>query len=368
MNPDYSAFGTVDFAIDERFLSHYSKPDADSEQFWSDWLTAHPAKEPEWQEARRLLEAVTLGLSDYARTYVSEEVEAELLARIQATNRINSQAGRTRTIPFSRIVAAASIVIALAAGSFWFLGKSRGSRSPYAEQLARISGVMIERVNDSGTPQTFILPDSSKVTLSPGSRISFPKDYGTHSRPTWLSGRAVFDVTRNPGKPFLVYSGEVVTKVLGTKFEVSAFEHDREVTVSVVSGQVSVYERKEKTRNTTASTHSGVLLVPNQQVVFIRQTGQFNKALMSNPSIIDSGEASFIYDEQPAAKVLDDIARAYGVDIVYSREMLEHCALTADLARETLQEKLDIICRSIDADYEIVEAQIIINSGGCKVN
>lgn len=368
MNPDYTAFGTVDFAIDERFLSHYFRPDAASEAFWDAWLAEHPAKEPEWQEARRLLEAVTLGLSEYARTYLSEEAEAELLARIQATNRMAGRSVTSQTRPLARMAIAASVVIAMVAGSFWFLKKSPDATGSYADQVAELPGGMTERVNHGSSPETFTLPDSSKVTLSPGSRISFPKDYGARNRPTWLSGRALFDVSRNPGKPFLVYSGEVVTKVLGTKFEVSAFEHDRDVTVSVVSGQVSVYERKEKSGTAAAATHSGVLLVPNQQVVFVRQTGQFNKALVSNPSVLTSGKTSFIYDEQRVAQVLDDIAGAYGVEIVYSREMLEHCYLTADLARETLQEKLDIICRSIHADYEIVEAQIIINSGGCKAN
>ncbi|WP_353719893.1 FecR domain-containing protein [Dyadobacter sp. 676] len=367
MNPDYTAFGTVDFAVDDRFLSYYFKPDSASRQFWDAWLAAHPDKESEWQEARRLVEAVVLGLSDYARTYLSEEAEAELLARIQATNRMHNRPRFLGTRSLTRVAVAASIVIALVGGSFWFLKTSSVRRGSYAEKVGGMPRGMKEWANRGGSPETFTLPDSSKVTLSPGSRISFPKNYGLANRPTWLSGHAVFDVSRNPRKPFLVYSGEVVTKVLGTKFEVSAFDHDRDVTVSVISGQVSVYERKAASKP-TAATHSGVLLAPNQQVVFVRRTGQFNKALVSNPSVIASGTASFIYDEQRVAQVLDDIARAYGVEIVYSREILEHCYLTADLARETLQEKLDIICRSINADYEIVEAQIIINSAGCKIN
>jgi len=369
---NYDQFGTIDFAVDEAFIQHYLFPSTKSSDFWKNWLSTNPSKSAEWEEARKLIEAVQLGLSDYARTFLSEEAEAALLERIINTNHIlkltsENTASFWKHSP-ARVIAAACIVLMLCVGGLWILKDANPVNSPYTQHLSTLKSEVFERVNKSDKTEIYYLSDSTRVVLYPASRLSFTRDYGKENRTVYLSGKAVFDVSKDPLKPFFVYANEIVTKVLGTQFEVSAFEEDRDVIVKVQSGQVSVYRNKESSEVADVnSERSGVLLLPNQQVVFKRQTEQFNKNLIEKPSILPAFEQQpFAYEETPVVQVLEDIEKSYGVDLVYNNEMLKNCELTASLMDESLLEKLDIICRSIGATYETVDAQIIINSKGCK--
>ena len=77
-------------------------------------------------------------------------------------------------------------------------------------------------ITHQGEAKTIQLPDGSVVMLSASAQLSYTKEFGKDStREVWLSGgEAFFKVAKNPEKPFLVYCGEVVTKVLGTSFNI----------------------------------------------------------------------------------------------------------------------------------------------------
>jgi hypothetical protein len=65
------------------------------------------------------------------------------------------------------------------------------------------------------------------------------------------------------------------------------------------------------------------------------------------------------------AEVFKTLEKAYGINIVYDAEVMKNCYLTASLDDEPLFEKLNLICKTIDAKYEQVDAQIVIYSNGC---
>ncbi|MDQ6477057.1 FecR family protein [Dyadobacter sp. LHD-138] len=371
MNTDYTNFGTIDLATDEAFLRHYLSSTSESEHFWNNWLLNNPGKIAEWEEARKLVEAVQLGLTDYTRTYLSKEAEEELLKRIRETNYLE-EIRQAKVIPAtiwkqSRLLAAC-IALAVIGLGYWLSLYSISGDSIYQQQTSELRNTLIEQVNSQKEPKLIYLPDSSEVLLFPASKMSYPTTYGNDNRNVYLTGKAVFDVRKNPERPFLVYANEIITKVLGTRFEVSAFEKDKDVVVKVQSGQVSVYQEKEYVNSPNPSSEkAGVLLMPNQQVIFKRTGEQFNKTLVEKPALLLTPTTDqFVYDETPVTQVLKNVGAAYGVDIVFSNELLQSCDLTANLAEEPLRGKLDIICRSIGATYEIVDAQIIITAKGCS--
>lgn len=368
----YKNFSTVDFAVDEAFLQHCLTPSADTSTFWNNWLNANPDKRNDWDQAVMLVRAVQEGLTSYTRTYLSEDAEALLLNRILATNREDqnkkSVVSIRKSFGFKSLAAAASIIFILGfAGYFWL--KTNEDTAIYSHQVSGLKGEILEKINNTNRMQVYVLPDHSKISLAPLSRISYK--IGQESRIVFLSGKAVFDVVKDPRKPFLVYANETVTRVLGTRFEVSAFENDLEVVVKVQTGKVTVYENKEiYNADPERNGKTGVLLLPNQQVAFKRKVQQFNKDIVAEPALIvtPAETPEFIYDDIPVKQVFREIEKAYGIEIDFNAEALVNCHLTASLTEESLMEKLDIICSSIGANYEIVEARIIINSKGCESN
>ena len=90
--------------------------------------------------------------------------------------------------------------------------------------------------------------------------------------------------------------------------------------------------------------------------------------LLENPVMIApvSVNKSMTYDEAPSDKMFNDLEKDYGVSIVYDNELLKSCTVNAVWTDETFYEKLDLICRAIGARYEVIDAQVVIISNGCK--
>ena len=222
--------------------------------------------------------------------------------------------------------------------------------------------------NSNQTPFTLKLDDGSEVTLQPSSEIRYPKTFG-NQREVYLSGEAFFKVTRDSLHPFLVYSNEVVTRVLGTSFTVKAYKNEREITVSVRSGKVSVYTLAEdKKPIVKLNEPRGLILIPNQQAIYQRDSQNVEKTLVEKPEIILAKPTLFKmqYDGAPVLKIFEVLEENYGVDFVLDEKLLAECALTTSFTDEGLYERIEVICKAIGAQYEIANAVIFIDSDGCK--
>ena len=122
------------------------------------------------------------------------------------------------------------------------------------------------------------MPDQSSVELFPNSRIAYANDFdSTGTRDIYLSGQAFFTVTKNPSRPFRVFANEIVTKVLGTSFLVKSFDKDSTIKVTVKTGKVSVYSQSAIEETTIPNRLGGILLTPNQELVYQKEEKKFQK-------------------------------------------------------------------------------------------
>jgi len=250
---------------------------------------------------------------------------------------------------------AASVALLLVAGLFLF-GKDK--KSP------ELTMTGLETHNTSVNRQRIILPDSSVVTLAKGAGIITSESYGERTRTVRLTGEAFFEIKRNPKKPFLVYSGDLVTEVLGTSFNVKPELEGKTIEVSVVTGKVSVYT-SEKDRN---QRRSGVIINPNQKVVYNTESKTIRQDIVENPKIVlpDAPELIFKFDEVPVETVLSTLRHAYGMEIVVNNSGLNDCKFTGNLNGFDLFKQLNYICDAIDAQYEVRGTTIFLTGNGCK--
>jgi type II secretory pathway component GspD/PulD (secretin) len=95
---------------------------------------------------------------------------------------------------------------------------------------------------------------------------------------------------------------------------------------------------------------------------------KFQKVLLSNPALIvpPTIEKLLVYDDAPLDKVFNDLSKAFGINIVFDGDVLKKCTVTADLTNEPFYHKLDLVCQAIDARYELIDGQVVIESSGCK--
>ena len=75
---------------------------------------------------------------------------------------------------------------------------------------------------------------------------------------------------------------------------------------------------------------------------------------------------TFLYTDTPILQILQELKEAYGIEIHYNKEALANCQLTSSMAKESFEEKLNIICTAIGATYDTIDGQIIINGGDCQ--
>jgi transmembrane sensor len=332
-------------------------------------------------ELKRLLDEDWVEAGTEANREVTGEEErvwSKLREGMNVPNKIGDRSDVVRKQFNLRVLwqCAAAAVIVVMGG--WFVSRQFDNNElTYEINRNTAETALLEKINQTSKPMLITLSDGSRVKLFPKSRISYAASFAAEpKREVYLSGEAFFIVTPNPDKPFFVYANELVTKVLGTSFNVRAYADDKDVTVKVSSGRVSVEvaEKLRTDKKIAAGKKGGILLSPNQQAVLSRQEFYLVKSLVANPLlIIPEGKTktvkevhSFKFQSATLNTVFEAIEKGYGVDIVFDDETLEDCRLTADLAGESLYEKLDIICKSIEAEYQVFDAQIIITGKGCN--
>ncbi|RAK01992.1 FecR family protein [Larkinella arboricola] len=265
---------------------------------------------------------------------------------------------------------AAAVVLLVGCGLGWYLTRPSGSEIlAQRESVLESQTTVLERINRSTQPERLVLSDQSVVTLQPGSTLRYPATFASEKREVTLIGEAFFEVEKNPHQPFLVYSHDLITKVLGTSFRIKANPGDRNVQVAVQTGRVSVYSPKLVTENRVKSDPEtiGVVLTPNQQVTYLDQEHRLVKTLVEKPAILVQPKQvpTFTFQNAPVADLITAIEKTYGVDVMYDEELMANCYITTSLDQENLYDKLTIMCKLLGATYKIIDAQIVISGPGC---
>ncbi|MVN77613.1 DUF4974 domain-containing protein [Hymenobacter sp. HMF4947] len=222
--------------------------------------------------------------------------------------------------------------------------------------------------NTTQQVQLFQLPDASRVSLQPGSSLRYTTALAGPRREVYLDGEAFFQVHKNPQRPFLVYTSQLVTTVLGTSFDVKAYPGRAQALVAVHEGKVSVQPRETAQLNATPMHPAklGVLLLPNQQVVYSLDSRRLKKELVDQPAVLVP--QAFEFEERPVAEVFAALEKAYGVPIHYDQQKLAGCTVSITFYDESLFEKLSLLCKSLSAYYTLTDTQITIHSTGCQAS
>lgn len=214
--------------------------------------------------------------------------------------------------------------------------------------------------NHTSKPIRIALQDGSLVTLEPASSLRYPRQFRGAKRQVYLQGEGFFSVAHNPAKPFQVYTDKIVTTVLGTSFTVRAFAGQREALVKVRTGRVQVSARVNQKKTKQLAS---ILLLPNQQTVYAPDQPELVKELVAEPVLLM--DESFIFNDRPVAEVLTALEKAYAVRILYDQESLANCTVSIALREKTLYGKLDLLCKTINASYQVKGTQIFFSSKGC---
>ena len=254
--------------------------------------------------------------------------------------------------------AAASIVLLIGISAKWFWPNLKPTQA-----IEIIDGVNKYK-NTTSLPITFLLPDSSKVVLEPESQLEYTVLSGY--RDVKLTGEALFDVKRNPNQPFLVHTGDITTKVLGTSFRVKSDPETKDVRVTVIHGKVRVF--RTSTQNHSQQEEDVAVLTTNLTATYFAEQSLLQAGISESPVLVNSQKTyNFIYNDTPLSEVLSTMSEAYGVKIVLADDDIQQCPLTANLNNLNMYEQLDLICQTLnETHHETIRSTILISGKGCK--
>jgi ferric-dicitrate binding protein FerR (iron transport regulator) len=382
----YRDFSLGEFVWDKSFRNWVLNPTREDDETWQNWLAANPDKRELVERARQLVLSIRPANASLSNPEKRKAVE-RIVERLEARNLDRVEDGHSPWYAGRAVRIAAMLVLLAGFGWIFWLRHQQPKVIGYDQLVAASKLEMRETVNTTGRPLTISLEDGSRITLDPGSKVSYPAHFnnalrgdnrrgsdrrGGDRREVFLSGKAFFDIAKDPSKPFFVYANELVTKVLGTSFTVRSFANEQEVSVAVKTGKVAVFSREdpEATEKQSSRELTGIVIEPNQQVVFVRKTVKITKSLVPEPEVVaEAGTApNFEFDEAPVSAVFSALQNAYGIDIIYDKNVMDECPITATLTEMSLYEKLDLICKAVDASYKSIDGRIVVEGKGCRNN
>lgn len=279
------------------------------------------------------------------------ELKNRMLERIK-TNIIEISQSND-AIPFYKnwkygLSAAAAIVLLVLGTVLW------NNKVPKLEILQEQAAVSeeVHITNSTKSIQRQQLPDGSTVWLSPFSSVIYPSTFKGSTRELKLKGEAFFEVTKDEKHPFIIYSGDITTKVWGTSFRISAFENNS-AEVSVLTGRVSV-----KISN---QDKSEVMLLPDQKAIYVRSLGLLKKEEEKKASIVRIWKkTSMSFDNAPLSSVMEALNTEFNVHITTHDQQLQDYLLKADFTDQSLPDILEMMGKSLNVDYELINNEITL--------
>lgn len=194
-------------------------------------------------------------------------------------------------------------------------------------------------VDKGGRANTLLLSDGSKIILNASTHFKYPTSFNGDQRVVHLEGEAYFEVARNEAKPFVVKLKNQQITVLGTTFNIQAFNDDRFSVTTLLSGSILLESFDAQGRKM-----SSMKMKPNQQARSDNQTGSIflseTDASISNAWV----DGKYRFKDETLVSIIKRLENYYGVNIRLAHDSLRSIRYTGTFSLDQdIQEVLDII-------------------------
>jgi len=166
------------------------------------------------------------------------------------------------------------------------------------------------------------LPDGTKIWLNAGSTLKYPTSFEhAKERKVTLNGEAYFEVAHNKDLPFRVVTDKQLVEVLGTHFNINAYEIEPNTETTLLEGSVKVAQN---------GNGKELLLKPGQQSLVGKD---FTVAAVDTESVVDWKNGDFNFKDEDLKASMRKIARWYDVEVIYDESAPEDLQLGGWVSR-----------------------------------
>ena len=206
-----------------------------------------------------------------------------------------------------------------------------------------------------GQKASITLPDGSVVRLNSGSKITFPEKFSDTLRAVTLEGEAFFDVVKDKNKPFIITSNNLTTTVLGTTFNVEAYQDETNIKVTLATGKVAI-----------DAEGKNALLIPSEQMVFNKKNKHISTQKVDVHKYLEWKDGVLRFENENLGDAVKKLEKWYNVTIVFENKNLSNCTFTGIFKNERLQTILEhIVFVKKNVAYKFISEREILLKGNC---
>lgn len=230
---------------------------------------------------------------------------------------------------FQALKYAASVLLILSAALGWHSSQKHQSDKVQPVELSSKTTAKGEKVK-------MILPDSSVVYLAGGSKLTWPARFVKgRARTVRLEGEAFFEVKSDITSPFIISTGKMQTRVLGTSFNIYAYPKDRTISVAVRTGKVKVSQYLGNKESTLS------LLTPGMKLVYHKDNGKYAVDFERKEEINSWIDNRFVFRNENLTKMLKHLERYYDVRFEVKSDKMENCRFNATFSNKSIKDVME---------------------------
>ncbi len=347
----YLNYSTEDFLKDEYFIQWVKSPDYETDLFWKSWIQNHPEKVAVIRRAKEIIENINFNdMSAYEPTASEiDEVFSNILKKESSIYAGRTSQHQTTFLNLFTIrkVAAVFILVVLGSALYFYLPK-------IDENIEKQIASQVTKQNPKGQRSIITLTDGTVVHLNANSKLIVQEGFSKSNRRVTLEGEAFFNVVKDPHNPFSITTGDIITTVLGTSFNIHAYPNKADYQVALVTGKLVVGRREPNSDQ--------VELKPNELINYNINTGTIVKESFTNHDFMAWKDGVLQFNEAGIAEIVERLELWYGVDISLEGEVGISRRFTGKFESKSLEYVLEGISYTSAFDFEIRENEIIIKN------
>lgn len=204
--------------------------------------------------------------------------------------------------------------------------------------------VSVALLNDSagiGQIKKINLPDGTITTLNACAQIFYPEKFEGDYRRITLKGEAYFKVAQDKNHPFVIHTEHFDVRVLGTEFNVKAYEEDEILTINVESGKVQV-----------DMPEAVIRLTANEKLVINTRDNKYSKEI-DNTKIAVWRSGHLLFDKTPIREVAHELERVYNCKITFKKGQNFDNLISGEHTNKSLESVLESIKHTTGLQYDI---------------
>ncbi|MDR1407013.1 MAG: DUF4974 domain-containing protein [Tannerella sp.] len=301
------------------------------------WRDTTVANERRYVEMKNIWDSLSLSVHD--ERFDARQAYLLFKARVQAETERTGRRRRTgRRLPLRRVAAVAAILIPVLLLSY-FTYRYRTLR-PMVEEEMLLSEISVP----NGSKTQMRLQDGSIVWLNAGSRLQYDSGFGKTNRTCILSGEAYLEVEKNTDLPFIVKTDAVTVTVLGTRFNVHAYDNEDNVTVCLLEGNVEMHVENVNVFR----------LHPGQMAEYQKTTGKTGISALATEHTLDWMNNRLVFNGETFEQIADILARSFNVKITIRDDRIKQYRFAGEFVKnETVEQVFAVMAASGKFRYRI---------------